>query len=241
MSKYDKIIEELKKLYNQGVELGLALQKGNAENFQYKYQSWYTKALKAMTVLASDRLADFRRYYEIDPKRKNLGYGTYVIQDYLRNIVPSGIENFDSERQLLLCFFNQLTILNAIIERAETVFFDLETTLFSGLEDDTLLEAKKLSKINLRAAGALIGVIIEMHLQKVAECHEIKIAKTNPTIADLNDPLKNHGIIDTPTWRRISYLADIRNICSHQKKVDPTKEQIDELIRGAEWLVKNIF
>ena len=39
---------------------------------------------------------------------------------------------------------------------------------------------------NLRAAGALIGVLVEGHLQKITSRHEIKISKKNPTIADLS-------------------------------------------------------
>ena len=93
----------------------------------------------------------------------------------------------------------------------------------------------------MRAAGALVGVVIEKHLQKLAKSHGIKSRKKHPTISDLNDPLKNVGVFDTPTWRKVTYLADIRNICSHKKDVEPSKEQIRELIEGANWLVKNTF
>ncbi len=96
-------------------------------------------------------------------------------------------------------------------------------------------------KINLRAAGSLAGVVIEHYLQKVAKNHHISIRKKYPTIGDLNDPLKNEKVIDTPTWRKITYLADIRNICAHKKEAEPTKEQVSELINGADWLIKNIF
>jgi hypothetical protein len=91
------------------------------------------------------------------------------------------------------------------------------------------------------AAGALIGVLIEGHLQKVALAHSVKRAKKNPTIADLNDPLKAVSVIDTPAWRKISFLADLRNLCTHKKDAEPTKEPVVELIQGAEWLTKNVF
>ena len=55
------------------------------------------------------------------------------------------------------------------------------------------------------------------------------------------DPLKAASVIDTPAWRKISYLADLRNLCSHKKDIEPKKEQIEELIQGAEWLTKHIF
>jgi hypothetical protein len=57
----------------------------------------------------------------------------------------------------------------------------------------------------------------------------------------LNDRLKSASVIDTPTWRKISFLADLRNLCSHKKDSEPTKQQVEELIQGAEWLTKNVL
>lgn len=79
--------------------------------------NWYAKALKAVASLAPDRISEFRGYYEPDPKRKLLGYGTYVTQDYLKNVLPNKmvLPDFDARAQALTAFFNQLTIFNAII------------------------------------------------------------------------------------------------------------------------------
>ena len=81
--------------------------------------------------------------------------------------------------------------------------------------------------------------MLEKHLKKLLTAHRIGIPKQNATIGDLNDLLRKNGIFDTPTWRKVSYLADIRNICSHEKGVEPTREQVIELIDGINWLVKN--
>ncbi|MBF8277611.1 MAG: hypothetical protein HW390_2684 [Candidatus Brocadiaceae bacterium] len=43
-------------------------------------------------------------------------------------------------------------------------------------------------KISSRAAGDLAGVVLERHLQRVAENHKRPIRKKAPTISDLNDP-----------------------------------------------------
>ena len=92
--------------------------------------------------------------------------------------------------------------------------------LYAELQDNEVVVARELIKVNLRAAGALVGVLIEGHLQKVASAHGVTITKKNPTIADLNDPLKAASVIDMPTWRKISFLADLRNLCSHKKDSD---------------------
>jgi hypothetical protein len=243
MTKHEAIHKELSALYEEGAKLAVAFQKQQEKQFQYEYQSWYTKALKAVASLAPDRHAEFRGYYEVDPKRKSLGYGTYVIQDYLKGVAPNSYSHpeFDTRAQVRTCFFNQLTILKATEVRVYSVLGNIEGELFTELQDNEVAVARQLAKVSLRAAGALVGVVIEGHLQRVAQSHAIKLIKKNPTIADLNDPLKSASVIDTPTWRKISYLADLRNVCSHKKDAEPTKEQVEELFQGTEWLTKNVF
>jgi hypothetical protein len=243
MSKRELIRKEMAALYDEGARLAVAFQKKKETNFHYHYQRWYTKALSLVASLAPDRLAEFRGYYQIDPKRKLLSYGTYVIQDFFKNVVPSGwqYEGFDARSQALTCFFNQITILKAVDDRVGSILDDIEAELYADLQDSEVLVARQLTKVSLRAAGALVGVVIEGHLQKVASAHGVKVDKKNPTIGDLNEPLKLASVIDTPTWRKISFLADLRNLCSHKKDSEPTKEQVEELIQGAEWLTKNVF
>ncbi len=243
MSKRDAVKKEFIQLYKEGAELAQAVAKEEEKQFHYEYQKWYSRASRAVAALAPDRHGEFKGYYEIDPKRKSLGYGTYVIQDYMKNIVPVGygFADFDSRKQMLQCFMNQLTILHSLVTMVDSVLANLEGELFADIQDNEVATARQLVKVSPRAAGALVGVLIEGHLQKVAEVHGIKIPKKNPTIADLNDPLKAASVLDTAGWRKISFLADIRNLCSHKKDVEPTKEQVEELIEGAAWVTKNVF
>jgi hypothetical protein len=243
MTKREIIKKELETLYDEGIELATVFQKDETTQFYYTYQSWYTKALKAVSSLAPDRYAEFRSYYEIDPKRKTLGYGTYVIQDFLKGVVPNKLtyRDFDTKDQTVRCFFNQITILKSLDGRIDTVLSNIETELYAELQDSEIVIARQLAKVSPRAAGALMGVVIEGHLQKVAATHGVMLAKKHPTIADLSDPLKAAGVLDTSSWRKIGFLADLRNLCSHKKEAEPTKEQVEELIQGAEWLTKNIF
>ena len=241
MTKRERIRNELAELCSEGYALAKNLSDGERKDFRGDYQTWYSKAVKAVAALAPDRHVEFKGYYEIDPKRKSLGYGTYVIQDYMKAVSPASWNGDDTKSQVLTCFVNQLTILSSLEPRIDSVISNIESELYAELQDGELVIAKQLAKISPRAAGALMGVMIEGHLQKVANAHAIKIAKKHPTIADLNEPLKAAGVIDIAAWRKISFLADLRNLCSHKKEVEPTKEQADELIQGAEWLTKNIF
>ena len=142
---------------------------------------------------------------------------------------------------MLNCFFNQITICESLTERIDSLLADIEGELYAELQDSEIVVARRLAKVSLRAAGALVGVVIEGHLQKVASNRGVKLTKKNPTIADLNDPLKTAGVVDTPAWRKISFLADLRNLSFHKKGTEPTKEQVEELIQGAEWVTKNVF
>ena len=228
-----------------GTDLVIAFRKPDGSkhiSFVFDYQKWYTKSLPTVRTLAPDRIAEFIKYYEVDPKRKSLGYGTYVIQDYIKGVAPSNYHHpdFDTRAQVVQAFLNQIAILSSIADRLDSALADIEGRLFSNLKDAELVTAQALIKVSPRAAGALAGVILEAHLQRVAVSHDIKIAKRNPTIADLNDPLKQAEIYDIATWRKMSFLADLRNLCSHKKDVEPTVAQVKELLEGVNWAIKTV-
>jgi hypothetical protein len=57
----------------------------------------------------------------------------------------------------------------------------------------------------------------------------------------LNEALKNAGVIGTPEWRFNQHLADIRNLCDHNKHKEPGADQISDLIDGVAKVTKTIF
>lgn len=245
MTTSSNIKQALGELVKEGTNLVSAFHKADRKkesSFTFDYQKWYSKALPVVRKLAPDRYEEFRHYYDADPKRKSLGYGTYVIHDFIKGVAPSRLHypDFDTKKQVVQAFLNQVSILASIVDRIDNVLANIEANLFADIKDAELATASALVKVSPRAAGALAGVVLEAHLQRVAEAHAIKIAKKAPTIADLNDPLKQEGIYETATWRKIGYLADIRNLCSHKKGIDPTMEQVVELIEGVNWATKNI-
>ncbi len=235
MTAKEKIKGELSELVKEGNELLKKFQDTEKKpSVHLPYQAWYSKALRAVEWLARDRYEEFRHYYEPDPKRKSFGYGTYVIQDYLKNIKPGAYElqHFDCRGQAAMGVYNQLVMLTSVVARANNALGDIQGTLYAELQDEEIDSAASLLKVNVRAAGALAGVVLEAHLQKIAEAHGIKIAKKAPTIADLNEPLKAAGVYDISVWRKISYLADIRNLCSHKKASDQHRINVRSLLTG---------
>lgn len=212
-------------------------------NFDKEYQFWYTEALRLIKQLIPDRLSDFTRHYEIPKQRKELSYSTYTIEDYLQGTTAhrGGTRLFGKEAAIPR-FSQQLAIVQSAESRFTSTLFDILQLTQADVFDSELDAASELTKKGFtRSAGALAGVVLERHLSQVCESHDIKVAKKAPSISELNDVLKNKDVIDTPAWRNIQYLGDIRNLCDHDKKTDPTKEQVDDLINGTLKVIKTIF
>ena len=102
--------------------------------------------------------------------------------------------------------------------------------------------AKELKKKGfLRAAGAICGVVIERHLSQVCDRRGIKVTKKNPSINDYNSLLQTNNVIGVQDMRFIQLTGDIRNKCDHNKKEEPTDDDITTIISGAEKIIKNIY
>lgn len=211
-----------------------------------RYQNWYTRALPVVRQLIPDRLTEFQEQYRLD-KRKEIDASTYTISDYLTGLTVTrtrGLtkeEVFDSCSVFCARFHHQIAILQSAQSRIDSVLADIKGVLKANLFDSELEKASELlKKGHIRPAGTIAGVVLEAHLATVCENHFIKLSKRNPSISDYNDALKK-AVYDTPTWRFIQRLGDIRNLCVHAKEREPTKEEIDELIVGVEKVAKTIF
>jgi DNA-binding FrmR family transcriptional regulator len=242
----EEVKEEMKGLIKEQARLiKLAADIEDTIQFGTEYQAWYSRAIKVVEALAPERLKEFNEYYLIDPKRKTIDAGNYVIQDYIKamgarvNQYNEPLWDINNLTQIRVT--NQIQIILSLEGRINSVLQDVTGHLFAELQDKELEAATQLIKASPRAAGALAGVVLERHLQRAANNHEIKLTKKASTIADLNDPLKKKGVYGTPTWRKIQLLADIRNLCSHQKEEEPTKEQVNELIDGVNTIIKTVF
>lgn len=212
--------------------------------FKSEYQSWYSESLVLIKQLLPDRLADFIKLFEKPKTRKEIQYGNYVIEDYLQNLrtKTSFGETKVGPNAAIPQFEQQVNILKSVERRFESSLFDIAQLVQADLFDSELEAAKELNKNKFsRGAGAIAGVVLEKHLAQVLVNHNLKIGKKNPTISDLSDSLKSSGVYDTPTWRKIQHLGDIRNLCDHNKSRDPKVEEVDELISGVEAIIKTVF
>ena len=216
------------------------------ENVSDRYQEWYTESCALVKQMLPNRLGEFEALYSglkgahqipiqqwlLAGGRAGHGFGSSL--EYWSPY--SGTVDVANEIQ------SQLGILRAVNRRFESSLFDLQQMVQADIFDSELEAATQLAKSGfIRAAGSLAGVVLERHLGQVTANHSISIRKRTPTISDFNDALKDNGTLDVPTWRQIQRLGDIRNLCSHSKEREPTKEEVDELIGGAEKFTKTLF
>ena len=211
--------------------------------FKSNYQSWYSESLVLIKQLLPDRVNDFVKLYEKPKNRKELNHGNYVIEDYLQGLTSSrnGIIKVNTSSAIPQ-LEQQLYILKSVKERFKSSLFDIKQLTQADLFDSELSSAKELNKKGFsRGAGAIAGVVIEKHFAQVCKNHNINIQKKNPTISDFNDKLKTSEVYDTPVWRKVQPLGDLRNLCDHNKDKEPTKEDVQELIDGVDKLIKTVF
>ncbi|MDT8330230.1 hypothetical protein RQ831_04135 [Roseomonas gilardii] len=207
--------------------------------FTSDYQHWYSEAKSLIKQIIPDRLDDFVRHYERQVNRKALQWDNYTIEDYLQGLVSG---EHVTKRAGLARMEQQLSILRSAKQRFLSSLFDIRQLAMADIFDDEIEAARLLLKNKFyRAAGAMAGVIMEKHLSQVCQNHNIKVSKKNPTISDLNDLLKSENVIDVTAWRKNQYLGDIRNLCDHNKKQEPTSEQVSDLIDGVAKILKTIF
>ena len=214
-------------------------------SFVEEYQSWYSEVKVLLRQLLPDRLSDFVRYYEKPKSRKGITYENYTLEDYLQGLNLT--RSWDGEKVVgpdaaIPRFGQQLAMLRSVKARFESSLFDIRQLVQADLFDSELDAARELSKHKFtRAAGALAGVVLERHLTEACNNHSVKVAKKSPGIADLNNALKDSNVINVPQWRFVQHLADIRNLCDHNKKSEPTAEQVDDLLAGVMKVTKTLF
>jgi hypothetical protein len=210
--------------------------------FEKEYQRWYTEACAFIHQILPNRMEEFNKLYEKDPKRKTISYGSLSIQDWLLSI---RIAHVDENKQLGIIYKRletQLEIVKSAEARFNSSLFDIHQLIQADLFDHELDTARELLKKGfLRAAGAVAGVVLESHLGEVCRNHKVKVTKKNPSLGDLYDLLKKEEVIEVTTWRFIQHLADLRNLCDHNKDQEPTTEDVSELIKGVDKIAKTVF
>lgn len=257
VERYKKDIERLAAL---GGKLVLAMQREADPNSETKhpytdaevknlpdvrstYQGWYSEALALVSQLVPEREEDFRSYYSPKAARKEILHSNYTMSDYLRGTTISRYGDLVvGPSSGTAAMYQQFNIIAGLGNRFASTLYDIKTLLHADLMDDELHSADELNKKGFqRGAGAMAGVVLEGHMAVVCERHNVTLRKKDPAISDLNDALKAASVTDVAQWRFIQHLGDLRNKCDHKKTVDPTAEEVAELIEGVRKITKTLM
>ncbi len=258
MSKYTKIETELGELFKLGIEIllfhtdsqisivGSSIEKPKSmDSLPLCYNRWYSLAISTLQAVGKDRLVEFENYYTTKHQIKELTQDNYTISHFLTGRFlrfSSGDNEYYCQRIFTSKFLQQISILESVKHRLDSSLNDIAQIVQADLLDSEIETCKQLVKQKyFRAAGVICGVVIERHLNSICEQRGLTITKKNPTINDFNEQLKNSQVIDTIKWREISYLADIRNLCGHNKEREPTAEDVNSLIEGTNKMIKTLF
>lgn len=211
---------------------------------QHSYQPWFTLSSRVVKQVLPERHEEFCSLYR-PAKRitQNIDSTNFTISDYLNGTVPTrgGKPRFDTFGCFYIKFETQKAILNSCIHVLDSKLSDIEGVLqYEIFENELEAASDLLKKKYLRAAGAIAGITLEVHLSKVCKNHGLKFKSSNPTISKFNEALKNATLVDTPTWRLIARLGDIRNMSVHSKDREPNESEIDDLIRGCKKLISEL-
>ena len=211
-------------------------------DFKTRYEVWYSEALQYIKTFIPDRTNDFTALYK-NEKRKEITFASYTISDAIIGLCMTRAGRIEVDKSAAAPKMQQqVSILESALKLVDSVIYSIQFSVRAELFDSELGAANELLKAGfLRASGAMCGVILEKHLSEVCEKHKISLRKKSPTINDYNEELKNAGVTDLPTWRYIQLLGDLRNLCCHDKKSEPTKDQAKDLLDGTTKICKTVY
>ena len=206
------------------------------------HPSWYCTALRVICTLTAKRSQDAKDH------TRDGHYGhTPGSQDTASHvcmgmaITPNGDTISRVHMAFLAQFHQQLSILNSVRDGLEYVLADMQSALYGEVGDHVLATVYTLFQHgHRRAAGALAGVLLEIHLAQVAAKYRVTIRPKSPDITVLNAALKHGGIYDVEVWRFIQRLGALRDVCVEAPEPAPTVDDLTTFIHGVQTVRKRV-
>ena len=226
--KNDSYVQKLKNTYKNY----------SYDNFGEIYQKWYTNSLIILTSLFPERKQEFIELYSPKPKRSNLNLLNYTISDAIGGYTNLYVSPINSINQIQ----RQIDIIKGLKDVIDSKIYDIKMLIENDVFDEEIDAAKYLlSKGFNRAAGAICGVLLEKHLKGMLKSRGINLIKKTPSINELNVELYKNNLIDSTQNKFLLFLGDLRNKCDHDKSLEPSKIEIQDLIDGTNKVLKSYY
>jgi len=237
MDQRDQLRFELGVLLAFGRELSISVQAENLDprDVDERYQVWYTQTLRLVERVLPERRREFEGYYRSDRDGRDQSASISAILGSL-----SGSRVTGEKRQALAGLFDpkleQGTFLHLLGMQLAILASALPTLLPEGRRPDRELQAARalLSKGHRRAAAAVAGLVLESHLSKVAQRHDLTLSERDSSdLRRLNRSLRKAGVYGSARSRQIERLAELRDSCVRSKKKSSAK-LVSKLLSGVE-------
>jgi len=207
------------------------------EELRKRYNRWYSQAHLLVQANLNFRLREFETLYEHPKSGRDMRSFLLSPEDY------SGEPSYSKCEAFVENLANQTAILQSIPEAIRTRLLDVEFMVTASLLDDELAQAEILLRNGfIRPAGALAGVVLERHLKTLCARANppIKFTQREATISPLAEKLWKAEIMSQADWRKAQWMADIRNICDHDKEHEPKEEEVRSLIMEVKAFIKRV-
>lgn len=114
---------------------------------------------------------------------------------------------------------------------------DPASHLATAAHDELAAAHTLLAQGQIRAAGAVAGVALELHLKHLATAHKLDM-RPYSTIAQVQATLRAAGLLTSAERKLINKLGAIRNQCVHARPELPSQTKVEKLIGGIERLMQ---
>lgn len=242
-NKKDKIYVELEIKYKEG--LSILKEIDDYDSFKKNYLKWFLPVQNAIKIIQPEIYNTFVECY--NTKSGKFTFFNFRIHPYLKNMIPNSIgydkpyeERFKQATQKVKNLLQyQLDLIYSIIENKDSLLLNFDNELFFSFQEENVQVAQNLLDNDfIRAAGAICGVIIEKHLIKLLIPFDEKAYSY--TLGKLNIECKRYSLYSETEKKRIDLYINYRNLCDHKNKINPTKNQVQDLIDGTKWILVNI-
>jgi hypothetical protein len=193
------------------------------QDFIRSYHEWYAASLALIEANMPSRLSEFNLLHYGETGGKTEG---------VHHLLTRGWIDFEAQTEIARRIIQMDAIVASLPKYLEGRLFDLELEVAYLYVNDQLDEAEGLLKAKFtRAAGAIAGVLLERHLRLLCDKHRppIKYPPKRATIALLNDRLRDNSVYDVAQWRKVQWMGDVRNKCSHAG-IEPEATEVADLI-----------
>ena len=243
MDERDQLRFELGVLLASGRELSTDVRSESLDprDVNERYQLWYTQTLRLVERVLSERRREFEGYYRTDQDGRDQSATIAAILGS-----PSRPRATAEKREALAGLFDpgleQATFLQLLGMQLAILASAAPPLLPEQRCSDRELQAARLllSKGRRRAAGAVAGVVLESHLLKVAQRHDLVLSeRDSSSLPRLSRSLRKAGVCGSARSRQIERLAELGDACIRGKqKISP--KLVAELLSGVEEILRNV-